>query len=196
MDEWIFRDWNFEQFLFSVILARFQSPDNKLQSTNNRYSQYRIIARLQLVHVCCACVYQCVHILIKSQLFTLITCLLITYFTWKPICFIPRTFPLVFRMVWVPVYHGSNPSEINSLYFNLISRAASGGIFLFYIYNKPSMCYELWRREAQSKVTVHRALISLTTSGKLKNYKGSQVQTTSLVRSLSGAEGGERACVE
>ena len=52
----------------------------------------------------CVCVYQCVYILIKSQLFTLT---LITCFTWKPVCFIPRTFPLVFRMVWVPVYHGS-----------------------------------------------------------------------------------------
>ena len=29
MDEWIFRDWNFEQFSFSVILARLQSPDNR-----------------------------------------------------------------------------------------------------------------------------------------------------------------------
>ena len=35
-DEWIFRDWNFEQFLFSVILARLQSPDNRLQSIDNR----------------------------------------------------------------------------------------------------------------------------------------------------------------
>ena len=37
--------WNFGQFLFSVNLSR-------LQSTNNRESQYRIIARLQLVKVC------------------------------------------------------------------------------------------------------------------------------------------------
>ena len=80
--------------------------------------------------------------------------------------------------------HGSNPSQISSLYFNLISRPASGGVFLFDIYNKSNMCNELWRREAQSKVTVHRALISLTASGKLKNYKGNQVQTTSSVRSL------------
>ena len=205
----------------------------------------------------CVCVYQPVHVLIKSQLFTLT---LITCFTWKPVCFIPRSFPLVFRMIWVPVYHGSaaaaeslqscptlcdpidgsppgspvpgilqartlewvaislssarkwkvkvkllsrvrlvatpwtaahqappsmgfsrqeywsgvplpspyhgsNPSQIKSLYFNLISRAAwelklsHRGIFLFDIYNKSNMCYELWRREAQSKVTVHRALI-------------------------------------
>lgn len=67
---------------------------------------------------------------------------------------------------------------------------------LVYVLVCASMCYELWRREAQSKVTVHRSLISLTASGKLKNYKGNQVQTTSLVRSLSGAEGGERGCVE
>lgn len=41
------------------------------------------------------------------------------------------------------------------------------------------MNYEGGKHKA--KVTVHRSLISLTASGKLKNYKGNQVQTTSLV---------------